>query len=77
MNDFYRIANEIARIPEENLSWEERLKELVKFRAYLKEYYDSYNDDYVSFLEKIEDENDLEEKYILEYDFKKEVLNRR
>ena len=65
MNDFYRIANEIARIPEENLSWEERLKELVKFRAYLKEYYDSYNDDYVSFLEKIEDENDLEEKYIL------------
>ena len=55
MNDFYRIANEIARIPEENLSWEERLNELVKFRAYLKEYYDSYNDDYVSFLEIIED----------------------
>ena len=31
---------------------------------------------YVSFLEKIEDENDLEEKYILEYDFKKEVLSK-
>ena len=37
MNDFYKIANEILQIPEENLSWEERLNELVKFRAYLKE----------------------------------------
>ena len=54
MNDFYKIANEIARIPEENLSWEERLNELVKFRVYLKEYYDSYGDDYLSFLERIE-----------------------
>ena len=44
MNDFYKIANEILQIPEENLSWEERLNELVKFRAYLKEYYDSYNE---------------------------------
>ena len=35
MNDFYKIANEILQIPEENLSWEERLNELVKFRAYL------------------------------------------
>ena len=76
MNDFHKIANEIARIPDENLSWEERLNELVKFRDYLKEYYDSYNDNYVSFLEKIEKENDLEEKYILEYDFKKEVLSK-
>ena len=31
MNDFYKIANEILQIPEENLSWEERLNELVKF----------------------------------------------
>ena len=46
---FHKIANEIAQIPEENLSWEDRLNELVKFRAYLKEYYDSYNDDYLSF----------------------------
>ena len=76
MNDFHKIANEIAKIPEENLSWEDRLNELVKFRAYLKEYYDSYNDDYLSFLEKIGSENDLEEKYILEYDFKKEVLSK-
>ena len=76
MNDFHKIANEIARIPDENRSWEERLNELVKFRDYLKEYYDSYNDNYVSFLEKIEKEDDLEEKYILEYDFKKEVLSK-
>ena len=34
MNDFHKIANEILQIPEENLSWEERLNELVKFRAY-------------------------------------------
>ena len=58
------------------MSCEERLNELVKFRAYLKEYYDSYNDEYLSFLEKIGSENDLEEKYILEYDFKKEVLSK-
>ena len=76
MNDFYKIANEIAKIPEENLSWEDRLNELVKFRSYLKLYYDSYDENYHSFLEKIESENDLEEKYILEYDFKKEVLSK-
>lgn len=76
MNDFYKIANEIAKLPEEDLSWEDRLNELVKFRSYLKEYYDSYNEDYLSFLEKIENETDLEEKYILEYDFKKEVLSK-
>lgn len=76
MNDFYKIANDIAKLPDEELSWEDRLNELVKFRAYLKEYYDSYSDDYLSFLEKIENENDLEEKYILEYDFKKEVLSK-
>ena len=65
MNDFYRIANEIAKIPDEEineLSWEDRLKELVKFRAYLKEYHDSYGNEYLSFIEKIGQENDLEEK---------------
>ena len=79
MNDFYRIANEIAKIPDEEikeLSWEDRLNELVKFRAYLKEYHDSYGNEYLSFIEKIGQENDLEEKYILEYDFKKEVLSK-
>ncbi|MEE3325174.1 MAG: hypothetical protein VZR33_07570 [Methanosphaera sp.] len=76
MKDFHKIANEIAKAPDENLSWEDRLNELVKFRSYLREYYDSYNDDYTDFLEKIENENDLEEKYILEYDFKKEVLSK-
>ena len=76
MNDFYKIANEIAKLPEEDLSWEDRLNELVKFRSYLKEYYDSYDEDYLSFLEKIENEADLEEKYILEYDFKKEILSK-
>lgn len=76
MNDFYKIANEIAKLPEEDLSWEDRLNELVKFRSYLREYYDSYDDSYLSFLEKIENETDLEEKYILEYDFKKEVLSK-
>ena len=79
MNDFYKIANEIARIPDEEIkemSLKDRLNELVKFRGYLKEYYESYNDDYISFLEKIEKEEDLEEKFILEYDFKKEVLSK-
>ena len=79
MNDFYRIANEIAKIPDEEingLSWEDRLNELVKFRVYLKEYYDSYDDKYLSFMEKIDSEEDLEERHILEYDFKKEVLSK-
>ena len=78
MIDFYRIANEIAKIPDEEingLSWEDRLNELVKFRVYLKEYYDSYDDKYLSFMERIDSEKDLEERYILEYDFKKEVLS--
>ena len=79
MNDFYRIANEIAKIPDEEingLSWEDRLNELVKFRVYLKEYYDSYDDKYLSFMERIDSEKDLEERYIREYDFKKEVLSK-
>ena len=79
MNDFYKIANEIAKIPDaeiKELSLKDRLNELIKFRAYLKEYYESYNDNYISFLEKIEKEDDLEEKFILEYDFKKEVLSK-
>ena len=79
MNDFYKIANEIAKIPDaeiKELSLKDRLDELIRFRGYLKEYYESYNDNYISFLEKIEKEDDLEEKFILEYDFKKEVLSK-
>jgi hypothetical protein len=79
MNDFYGIANGIAKIPDEEISgmsWEDRLNELVHFRDYLNEYYGSYDDNYVSFLEKVGKETDLEEKYILEYDFKKEVLSK-
>ncbi|WP_295616597.1 hypothetical protein [uncultured Methanobrevibacter sp.] len=34
------------------------------------------SDEYISFLEKAEHEDDLEERYILEYDFKKEVLSK-
>ena len=44
MNDFYKIANEIVKIPDEEikeLSLEDRLNELIKFRAYLKENYES------------------------------------
>ena len=79
MSDFYKIANEMAKIPDENiekLSWCERLGELVKFRDCLREYYDSYDEIHISFLEKIEKTTDLEERYILEYDFKKDVLSK-
>ena len=79
MNDFYGIANGIAKIPDDEingLSWEDRLNELVKFRIYLKEYYGSYDEEYLSFLERIDSEEDLEERHILEYDFKKEVLSK-
>ena len=65
MNDFYSIANGMAKIPDEEvneMSWQERLNELVKFRAYLREYYDSYDEEYISFLERIEKEKNLEEK---------------
>ena len=79
MNDFYGIANGIAKIPDDEingLSWEDRLNELVKFRIYLKEYYGSYDEAYLSFLERIDSEEDLEERHILKYDFKKEVLSK-
>ena len=79
MNDFHKIANEIAKIPEEEmekLSLEERLNELVTFRASLKEYYDSCDESYISFLANMESESDIEERFIMEYDFKKEVLSR-
>ena len=79
MSDFYKIANEMDKIPDENiekLSWCERLGELVKFRDCLREYYDSYDEIHISFLEKIEKTTDLEERYILEYDFKKDVLSK-
>ncbi len=79
MKDFYKMANGIAEIPDEEigkLPWKDRLNELIKFRVCLKKYYDSYSYDYLKFLENIEKENDLEERYILEYDFKKEVLSK-
>ena len=40
MNDFYKIANEIAKIPDaeiKELSLKDRLDELIRFRGYLKE----------------------------------------
>ena len=79
MKDFYKLANEIAKIPDEEineLSWEDRLNELAKFRTYLREYHESYDEEYLSFLERIDSKTDPEEKYILEYDFKKEVLSK-
>ena len=79
MDDFYRIANRMAKIPEDRIdgmSLEDRLNELVRFRQYLKEYYDSYDEDYISFLKEIEEETDLEERHIMEYDFKKEILSK-
>ena len=79
MDDFYRIANRLAKISEDRIdgmSLEDRLNELVRFRHYLKEYYDSYSEDYISFLKEIEEETDLEERHIMEYDFKKEILSK-
>ena len=79
MDDFYRIANRMAKIPEDRIdgmSLEDRLNELVRFRHCLKEYYDSYDEDYISFLKEIEEETDLEERHIMEYDFKKEILSK-
>ena len=77
--NFHKLANDIAKIPEDEinrLSLEDRLNELVNYRKCLAEYYDSYSEEYNSFLERIEKEDDLEEKFILEYDFKKEVLSK-
>ena len=75
-HNFHKLANDVAEKEIENLSLEDRLNELVSFRKYLADYYDSYSDEYNSFLEKVEKETDLEEKFILEYDFKKEVLSK-
>ena len=49
-----KIQNEM-----ENLSLEDRLNELVNFRRSLAQYYDSYSDEYNSFLERVEKETDL------------------
>lgn len=75
-HNFHKLANDLAQNEMENLSLEDRLNALVSFRKYLTDYYDSYSDEYNSFLERVEKETDLEERFILEYDFKKEVLSK-
>lgn len=75
-HNFHKLANDVAKKQIKDLSLEDRLNELINFRKYLAEYYDSYSDEYNSFLERVENEKDLEEKFILEYDFKKEVLSK-
>ncbi|MBQ3472926.1 MAG: hypothetical protein IJH35_02480, partial [Methanobrevibacter sp.] len=75
-HNFHKIANDIARKQIENLSLEDRLNKLINFRKCLAQYYDSYSDEYNSFLASVEKETDLEERFILEYDFKKEVLSK-
>lgn len=77
--NFHRIANEIAKIPDEkikDLSWEDRVKELLSFRRYYNQYHESYNKDYLDFLEKANKEEDLEKKEDLIYFFKKETLTK-
>lgn len=77
--NFHRIANEIAKIPDEkikDLSWEDRVKELLSFRQYYNQYHESYGKDYLGFLEKASREEDLEKKEDLIYFFKKETLTK-
>ena len=77
--NFHRIANEIAKIPDEktkDLSWEDRVKELLSFRQYYNQYHESYGNDYLDFLEKVNKEEDLEKKEDLIYFFKKETLTK-
>ena len=74
--NFHKLANEISKKEITDLSLKDRLDELVKFRDCLSLYYDSYIDEYNSFLARVEEETDLEERFILEYDFKKDVLSK-
>ena len=77
--NFHRIANEIAKIPDEkikDLSWEDRVKELLKFRQHYNQYRKSYSEEYLDFLEKANKEEDLEKKEDLIYFFKKETLTK-
>ena len=77
--NFHKIANEIAGIPDEaikELSWEDRINELLRFREYFKLYHDSYGEEYLDFLEETEKEMDLEKKEDLIYFFKKETLTK-
>ena len=77
--NFHKIANDVAKVPDskiENMPWEERLKELLKFRQYFRTYHDSYDDLYIEFLESVEKEEDLEKKEDLIYFFKKETLTK-
>lgn len=77
--NFHKTANDIAGIPKEdikNLSWEERINELLKFRQYYKIYYDSYSLEYTDFLKTVNSQEDLEKKEDLIYFFKKETLTK-
>ena len=74
--NFHKLANDISKEEITDWSLKDRLEELVNFRKYLADYYDSYSDEYNSFLKRVENETHLEEKFILEYDFKKEVLSK-
>ncbi len=77
--NFHKTANDIAGIPEDdikNLSWEERINELLKFRQYYKIYHDSYSPQYTDFLKTVDSEDDLEKKEDLIYFFKKETLTK-
>ena len=77
--NFHRIANDVADVPDseiENMSWKDRLNELLKFREYFKLYYGSYSEEYLEFLDNVDNEEDLEKKEDLIYFFKKETLTK-
>lgn len=77
--NFHRIANDVADVPDseiENMSWKDRLNELLKFRKYFKLYYGSYSEEYLEFLDNVDNEEDLEKKEDLIYFFKKETLTK-
>ena len=77
--NFHRIANDVADVPDseiENMSWKDRLNGLLKFREYFKLYYGSYSEEYLEFLDNVDNEEDLEKKEDLIYFFKKETLTK-
>lgn len=77
--NFHKTANDIANIQEDDikdLSWEERINELLNFRQYYKQYHDSYSQEYTDFLKTVNSEDDLEKKEDLIYFFKKETLTK-
>lgn len=77
--NFHRIANDVADVPDseiENMSWKDRLNGLLKFREYFKLYYGSYSEEYLEFLDNVDNEEDLEKKEDIIYFFKKETLTK-